>query len=168
MALSQRSSFLSKYEGLEQSRRHQVLTAGTLKQGIVDRPGAWSYGTLSILCPERELRQGRPPSVLTIFFLVLVCQYWLAGTPMTGERLQKAGKGIWDVGRGLILSDDLGWLTQLVVSPLFSACPKSGPSPEVKHLLVEKNVLGSITRLLISRLMRHLCLSQAGLHFKTK
>lgn len=43
---------ISKYEGLEQSRRHQVLTAGTLKPGIVDRPGAWSSGALSTLCPE--------------------------------------------------------------------------------------------------------------------
>lgn len=31
---------ISTSEGLEQSRRHQFLTAGTLKPGTVDRPGA--------------------------------------------------------------------------------------------------------------------------------
>lgn len=109
--------------------------AGTLEQSIVDRPGAWSYWAMSTLSPEWGQNKEGLLSFWPYASLVTVPRTvlsWLAGIQMTGGRLRKAGKGIWDVGQGLILTDGLGLLTQLVSFPLFAACPKPNLGPVLK------------------------------------
>lgn len=119
--------------------------AGTLRQSIVDRPGA-----LSTLSPEWEQKQGRPPTILTICLLghsAQDCAVLVGRDSDDRWEIQEGRKGIWDVGQELIRTDDLGWLTQWVSFPFSLHAPSLTQVLWLNHLFVQNSNNSFIVRI---------------------
>lgn len=94
-----------------------------------------------------NLEEQRPTAVLTICLLghgtqtVLPC---LAGIQLTGGKVRKSGKSIWDFGKLPILTGVLGCVAQLVIFPLLSAKLKPGWGARAEASISSENVFEPI------------------------